>query len=40
MPGRALGGGVLPDNVLPHFIEPPQTKNLPVIGDGIPDPES
>lgn len=39
LPGRGFGGGVLPDNVLPHFIEPPQTKNLPVIGDGKPDPE-
>ena len=39
IPGGAFGGGVLPDNVLPHFIEPPQTKNLPVIGDGKPDPE-
>ena len=40
LPGRVLGGGVLPDNVLPHFIEPPQTKQIPVIGDGKPDPET
>jgi hypothetical protein len=39
VPGRGLGGGVLPDNTLPHFIEPPQTKQNPVIGDGRPDPE-
>jgi hypothetical protein len=32
-------GGVLPDGVMPHFIEPPATKELPVIGDGKPDPE-
>jgi hypothetical protein len=38
-PRGALGGGVLPDNTLPHFIEPPQTKQNPVIGDGRPDPE-
>ena len=40
LPGRVLGGGVLPDNVLPHLIEPPQTKQIPVIGDGKPDPET
>jgi CubicO group peptidase (beta-lactamase class C family) len=39
LPARVFGGGVLPDNTLPHFIEPPQTKESPVIGDGIPDPE-
>jgi hypothetical protein len=39
VPGHGLGGGVLPDNTLPHFIEPPQTKQNPVIGDGRPDPE-
>ena len=40
LPGRVLSGGVIPDNVLPHLIEPPQTKQIPVIGDGKPDPET
>ncbi|RDH80167.1 hypothetical protein DVS77_04080 [Mycolicibacterium moriokaense] len=39
VPGRVMGGGILPDNTLPHFIQPPQTKESPVIGDGIPDAE-
>jgi hypothetical protein len=38
--GGGMFGGVLPDGVMPHFIEPPATKESPVIGDGKPDPET
>jgi hypothetical protein len=37
--GGGMFGGVLPDGVMPHFIEPPATKASPVIGDGKSDPE-
>ena len=37
--GLPLGGGPLPDETLPHLVEPPGVSgpDLPVIGDGIPD---
>jgi hypothetical protein len=32
-------GGIMPDEALPHFVDPPEAgdPDLPVLGDGIPD---